>query len=197
MGKIVSLFIVALFVTVAALAYADQPLPKPDVMNVETIMATQRLSGYDTIVIKDFSTDGAVYDRIDDEEKPKVEALKPLIVKTLTLSIEAELKKRKLFKNVVLNSDIQENAIILEGNFTEFNGGSRSLRFWVGFGAGKTYLKARGRIIDAKSGMELATFEDQEAGFKGVASMESFDDLFPHQAKSLGEHIGEFIGKLY
>jgi hypothetical protein len=38
---------------------------------------------------------------------------------------------------------------------------------------------------------------DLETGFKGVASMESFEDLFPHQAKSLGEHIGEFIEKLY
>jgi hypothetical protein len=65
------------------------------------------------------------------------------------------------------------------------------------FGAGKTYLKAKGRLIDAQSGKELASFEDQETGFKGVASMESLDDLFPHQAKSLGENIGEFIEKLY
>jgi hypothetical protein len=38
---------------------------------------------------------------------------------------------------------------------------------------------------------------DLETDFKGFASMESFEDLFPHQAKSLGEHIGEFIEKLY
>jgi hypothetical protein len=38
---------------------------------------------------------------------------------------------------------------------------------------------------------------DQVTGFKGVASMESFEDLFPHQVKSLGEHIGEFAEKLY
>jgi hypothetical protein len=41
-------------------------------------------------------------------------------------------------------------------------------------------------------GKELATFVDLETGFKGVASMESFEDLFPHQAKSLGEHIGQY-----
>jgi len=27
--------------------------------------------------------------------------------------------------------------------------------------------------------------------------MESFEDLFPHQAQSLGQNIGEFIEKLY
>lgn len=197
MKKVVSLLYVLYFVTVASLANAGQALPKPGILNDESVMTSQRLSSYDTLVIKDFSTDGAVYDRIDDEEKPKVDAMKPLIVKTLTLSIEAEMTKRKMFKNVVLNSDSKDTAVILEGDFTEFNGGSRALRFWVGFGAGKTYLKVKGRLIDARTGKELATFEDLETGFKGIASMESFDDLFPHQAQSLGEHIGEFIEKLY
>lgn len=69
--------------------------------------------------------------------------------------------------------------------------------FRAGVGAGKTNLKVKGRLIDAQSGKELATFEDQETGFKGVASLDSFEDLFPHQAQSLGEHVGEFIEKLY
>lgn len=195
MKKVLSLLFL---VGVASLAYADEkPLPKPGILNEEAVMTSLRLSSYDTIVIKDFSTDGVVYDRINDEEKPKVDAMKPLIVKNLTLSIEMEMKNRKLFKNVVLNSDAKENAVILEGTFTEFNGGSRALRFWVGLGAGKTYLKVKGHLIDALSGKELASFEDQETGFKGATSMESFDDLFPHQAKSLGEHIADFIEKLY
>jgi hypothetical protein len=197
--KKVFLLLQALFlVTFASLVYADEkPLDKPGILNEETVMTSQRLAKYDTLVIKDFSTDGVVYDRIDDEEKPKVDAMKPLIVKNLTLSIEMAMKTRKMFKNVLLNSEVKENAVILEGSFIEFNGGSRALRFWVGMGAGKTYLKVKGRLIDAQSGKELVTFEDQETGFKGVASMDSFEDLFPHQAQSLGEHIGEYIEKLY
>jgi hypothetical protein len=198
MKKIVLFLAALVLLTIASAVYADEkPLPKPDILNKETVTTTQRLSTYDTLIIRDFSTDGVVYDRIDDEEKPKVEALKPLIVKNLTLSVEAEMKKRKLFKNVVLNGDAKDKAVVLEGNFTEFNGGNRALRFWVGFGAGKTYLKVKGRLVDAVSGKELASFEDQETGYKGVASMESFEDLFPHQAKSLGEHIGEYMEKLY
>jgi len=198
MKKVLLLLQVLILISISSPAYADEkPLPKPGILNEEAVMTAQRLSSYDTIVIKDFSTEGVVYDRIDDEEKPKVDALKPLIVKNLTLSIEMEMKTRKLFKNVVLNSDAKENAVILEGTFTEFNGGSRALRFWVGLGAGKTYLAVKGRLIDALSGKELATFVDQETGFKGAMSMESFEDLFPHQAQSLGVHIGEFIEKLY
>ena len=191
------LLVASILTCVPIVSSGENTLPKPGVLNEEAVMTSQRLSAYDTIVIKDFSMEGVVYDRIDDEERPKVEAMKPLIVKNLTLSIEAEMKKRKLFKNVIDNGDAKDKAVILEGNFTEFNGGSRALRFWVGFGAGKTYLAVKGRLVDAQSGKELATFIDQETGFKGVASMESFEDLFPHQAKSLGEHIGEFIEKLY
>ncbi len=193
------LYMAALFfLTLVSVVSADeQPLPKPDILNEETVMTSRQLSTYDTLIIRDFSTEGAVFDRIDDEEKPKVEALKPLIVKNLSMSVEAEMKKKKLFKNVVLNGDVKGNAVVLEGNFIEFNGGNRALRFWVGFGAGKTYLKVKGRLIDAGTGKELASFGDQETGYKGVASMENFEDLFPHQAQSLGEHIGEFIEKLY
>lgn len=198
MKKVFSLLQVLFLVVFASMAYAaDKPIDKPGVLNEEAVMTSERLAKYDTLVIRDFSTKDVVYDRIDDEERPKVEAIKPLIVKNLTLSIEAEMKKRKLFKSVVVNSDVKENALILEGSFIEFNGGSRALRFWVGMGAGKTYLKAKGRLIDGQTGKELATFEDQETGYKGVASMESFESLFPHQAMSLGEHLGEFIQKLY
>jgi len=198
MKKVSALLQVLFLLVLASLVFADEiPLPKPGILNEETISTSQRLSTYDTLVIRDFSTEGAVYDRIDDEERPKLDALRPLIVKNLSLSVEAEMIKRKLFKNVVVNGDATGNVVILEGNLTEFNGGSRALRFWVGFGAGKTYLKAKGRLVDARTGKELASFDDQETGYKGVASMESFEDLFPHQAQSLGEHVGEFIEKLY
>lgn len=198
MKKVLRFAEVLLFVVVTSLAYADEtPLSKPGILNEETITTSQRLSKYDTLVIKDFSTEGVVYDRIDDEEKPKVDSMQPLIVKNLTLSIEMEMKNRKLFKNIILNGDTKENAVILEGNFTEFNGGNRALRFWVGFGAGKTYLKVKGRLLDAQTGKELASFEDLETGFRGANSLESFEDLFPHQAKGLGEHISEYIEKLY
>jgi hypothetical protein len=198
MKRVALLLLPVLLMVSNVISFADEtPLPKPNILNEEAVMTSQRLSTYDTIVIKDFLTEGAVYDRIDDEEKPRVEALKPLIVKNLSLSVEAEMKKRKLFKNVVVNEDAKGKAVILEGNFTEFNGGSRALRFWVGFGAGKTYLAVQGRLIDAASKKVPVTFSEHMAGFDGVTTMESLDDLFPHQAKSLGENIGEFIQKLY
>jgi len=134
---------------------------------------------------------------VNDEEKPKVDAMKPLLAKTVSESLEMELKVRKLFKTILRNAEPKGNAVVFEGAFTEFNAGNRAARFWVGFGAGKTYLKMKGRLIDAATGKDLAVFEDRETGYKGVATMEDFEGLFPHQAKSIGENIANFIQKLY
>lgn len=195
---------VALFLTVALmlafplLACADdQPLPKPDVLTEETINTSQRLSAYDTLVIRDVKMDKAEYTRVDEEERPKIEAMKPMLNSMFSESLEMELKTRKLFKSIQKNGDAKNKAIILEAEIIEFNAGSRALRFWVGFGAGKTYLMMKGRFIDAQTGKELASFVDRETGFKGVATMESYEGLFPHQAKSLGENVANFIQKLY
>jgi hypothetical protein len=179
-------------------ACADEnPLPKPDVLTEETVYTSQKLSVYDTLIIRDFATDGAEYSRVDEEEKGKIDAMKPLLAKTISESLAMELKLKKLFKNISNNGDATENAVILEGAITEFNAGSRALKFFVGFGAGKAYLMAKGRLIDARTGRELATFVDRETGYRGAVGMESFLDLFPHQAKSLGENISRFIEKLY
>ncbi|MBT0654373.1 DUF4410 domain-containing protein [Geomobilimonas luticola] len=194
MGLLVGM---AFLVAAAPVLAEEKPLAKPDVLTEEEVFTSQKLSSYDTIVIRDLKLEGAELTNIDDEEMPKFEAMKPMLARTVTDSLEMELKLRKLFKTILKNGTPQGKAIILEGSFTEFNGGNRAARFWVGFGAGKTYLKVKGQLIDAETGKQLATFEDRETGYKGVASLESFDGLFPHQAKSLGENIANFIQKLY
>lgn len=182
----------------AQIARSDEsPLPKPDVLTEEAIFTSQKLSAYDTLIIRDFATDGAEYSRVDEEEKVKIEAMKPLLVKTISESLAMQLKAKKLFRNIVINGEPTGNAVIFEGAITEFNAGSRALKFFVGFGAGKAYLLVKGRLLDAQSGRELATFVDRETGYRGAVGMESYEDLFPHQAKSLGENISQFIEKLY
>jgi hypothetical protein len=173
-------------------------LPKPEALSEETIFLTEKLSkNYDTIVIKEFSTDGAEYSRVDDEERAKITTMTPMLLSNIALSMEGELKGKKLFKNIIKNGEPKGKAVILEGKITEFNAGSRALKFWVGFGAGKAYLKFKGRLLDAATGKELANFEDRETGYRGAMSMESYEDLFPHQAKSIGENLAKFLEKLY
>jgi hypothetical protein len=196
--SVVVMLLISFIVAGSIFAAADEKLlPKPDVLTEETVLTAQRLSGYDTFVINDIKVDGAEFNNVDAEEKPRIEAMKPLLVRTFSESLEMELKARKLFKNILKNDKPIGRAVIIEGEIVEFNAGNRALRFWVGFGAGKTYLKMKGRLVDAQTGVVLATFVDRETGYKGTMTLESYEGLFPYQAKSLGENVAQFIEKLH
>jgi hypothetical protein len=199
MQRLFTLLLLVLTITVSPLTvFGADTLPKPEALSEETIFITEKLSAnYDTIIIKDFSTEGAEYSRVDDEEKAKITNMTPMLLSNIALTLEGELKGKKLFKKIIKNGSPTGKAVILEGQISEFNAGSRALKFWVGFGAGKAYLKFKGRLLDAATGKELANFEDRETGYRGAMSMESYEDLFPHQAKSIGENLAKFLEKLY
>ena len=182
----------------SSVVFAQEVLPRPEALSKETIYLTEKLSkNYDTLLIRDFSEEGAEYSRVNAEEKAKITQMMPLLKSNIRLSLEAALKEKNLFKTVLAEGKPSPRTVVLEGSFSEFNAGSRAVKFFVGFGGGKAYIKFKGRIIDGATGKELATFEDRETGYRGAMSMESFEDLFPHQAKSIGGNLGNFFEKLY
>ncbi|MBC7963358.1 MAG: DUF4410 domain-containing protein [Steroidobacteraceae bacterium] len=191
--------LLALFLVLvtSSLALSADTLPKPEALSEETIFLTEKISAnYDTLVIKDFSAEGAEYSRVNDEEKAEIIKMMPLLMNNIADALTAELKSKGIFKNIVRNSTPTGRQIILEGKISEFNAGSKAMKMFVGFGAGKAYLKFKGRFVDA-SGKELAIFEDRETGYLGSMSLMSYDELFPYQARSIGENLARFLIKLY
>jgi hypothetical protein len=179
-------------------AAADKTLPKPDALSEETIFLTEKISAnYTTLVIRDFTANGAEYSSVNDDEKAGIAKMMPLLMNTIADSMIAELKAQGAFKKISRNKDSGGKTIVLEGNFSEFNAGSRALKMFVGFGAGKAYLKFKGRLVDGETGKELALFEDRETGYLGSMSALSYDVLFPLQAKSIGENLAKFLISLY
>jgi hypothetical protein len=180
----------------ASLAFAGEPpLTKPEVFNEETIYLTHKISAnYDTLLIKEFSADGVEYSNVNDEDKTKILQLVPSLKSNVTLSLEAALKTKKIFGSIVKNGPAAGKVLILGGSFSEFNSGSPTLKF---FGAGKASIKFKGKLIDGATGKDLALFEDRETGFTETKPSDSFEDLFPHQAKSIGENMARFLEKLY
>lgn len=176
----------------------DKTLPKPAALSEETIFLTERISvDYDTLILKDFNSDAAEYSNVNDEEKAGIVKMLPLLKANIALTLESELKEKNVFKSIIRHDASKHRAVILEGHFSEFNAGSRALKMFVGFGAGKVYIKFKGRLLDASSGKELAVFEDRETGYRGSMTLEGYRDLFPHQAKGIGENLAKFLIKLY
>jgi hypothetical protein len=176
----------------------DKTLPRPEALSEETIYLTEKISAnYDTLVINDFSADTAEYSNVNDEEKASIIKMLPVLKSNIALTLEADLKEKKVFKTITRNEGQKDRTVILEGQFSEFNAGSRALKLFVGFGAGKVYIKFKGRLLDAQSGKELAIFEDRETGYRGSMTLEGYQDLFPHQAKGIGENLAKFLIQLY
>jgi len=189
---------IIMVVCCTAFAVAGETLPRPEALSEETIFLTEKISAnYDTLVIKDFSAEGAEYSRVDDEEKAGIAKMMPMLMNNIADSLTSELKSKGIFKKIVRNTLPGGKTIVLEGSFSEFNAGSKALKIFVGFGAGKAYLKFKGRFIDGATGKELARFEDRETGYLGSMSTFSYDVLFPHQAKSIGENLAKFLIALY
>jgi curli biogenesis system outer membrane secretion channel CsgG len=188
------------FLLCGALAvFARDTLPTPQVLGKESIFTAQRLGAYDTIVVREFSTDGAELANMDDDEKKIVVEIKPTIVKNLKESLVKNLKKEGKFRNVLANGEPKGKAIIVEGKFIRFNGGIGAAKFFLGWMApesGKTNISVAGRLVDAKTGKELATFSDTRSGGEG-GGLGRIRGVMPIQATDEGEEIANFIHKLY
>ena len=88
----------------------------------------------------------------------------------------------------------QADTVILEGKFTEVDAGNRALKFWVGFGAGKSKLTVKGRLLDATTGTELAAFENDR---HAPMSLANFEEIFLDDTRNLAEDFANFLEKLY
>lgn len=197
MKKIIGsvLFVLSL----AVFAYAEESaLPKPDILGEENVTMTKGFSKYETIIINNLDMDKAEYARVDDEEKAKIVSMQPMMGTIFTTTVEMELKKRKLFKNIKINTKPVGNELIYNATVNEFNAGSRALTILVGFGSGKVHIVMTGKFIDAKTGKELASFKDQEAGgFFGSQDLSGFEGKFPAFVGRIASLSTDFIEKLY
>lgn len=110
----------------------------------------------------------------------------------LNRDLVEQLQKTQVFSHVFLTGQKADGAanapLKLTGSITAFNKGNRAERYIVGFGAGKTSLKAHIQFIDSASGM--VRFESDVEGsvagyFKafGGDSKDSADGLAKEVAK--------------
>lgn len=191
----------ALFLLTAGAALAADTLSKPGKFDEEEILTSARLAKYDSVVVKDFSLDGAELLNMDEEEKKLFEEGKKGVVKALTESIVRNLKDKKKFKSVEANKSAKSNALLIKGKFYQFNAGNGAAKFFLGFMApksGKTNIGIDAELVDASSGKVVAKIKDIRAGGEGASAGSRFMvKAFTIQADDEGEEIAEFIEELY
>lgn len=108
----------------------------------------------------------------------------------------ATLEKSGPFKSVrvlAAGEAVPEGALVVEGKFVALDPGSRTKRYFAGFGAGKSSVKVAGAVKDS-TGRTLATFEQRRIGAMGMAGGDSLGKLMS-DSRSIGEDIAKFLAK--
>jgi hypothetical protein len=111
-------------------------------------------------------------------------------------AIVATLTKLGGFKSASYASDGAEpsaGALLVEGSFTTINPGSRTKRYFAGFGAGKSEIELTGTVKDA-TGTTLATFRQKRVGAMGMGGGDSLDKM-KSDCKNIGEDIATFLSR--
>jgi len=201
MNRFIVLCMMAVSFMAVNLAYAADTLPKPGKFDEEEIFAVERLGGkYKSIIVQDYSTEGAEIANIDEEERASLIKAKKDIVKALTTSTVSHLNKSGKIKAVAGNGKHRGNTLVLRGKITKFNGGVGAAKWFLGHLApksAKTNISIEAELIDASTNKVLAKIKDIRSGGEGVAlGSGNMTSAFIVQANDEGEELANFIDEL-
>lgn len=186
--------------TFVAQAASDKPVKKIEeglLDSIELYVATLPTPAEHTVVVKSFATEKAELgtgSKKDDDKKAQgqAEQLQQDGPKFLAEALVAAIKEQGGFKGAQVGGDnAGDDALIVEGEFTELDPGSRAKRYFVGFGAGKAAVAVAGTVKDAK-GTLLANFKQRRVASMGVAGGDSVKKM-TDDCKSIGEDIAKFL----
>ena len=139
---------------------------------------------------------------IKDEDDKALAASMPIF---LQLQLVRRLRDSGLFDKVVNLTEAQlptgpERALKLEGTITRLTGGSRALRFWVGFGAGRSKAQVETRFVDGQSGrIVLVTADRRVAAISEALSLDYGGDsegLLKQSFDNMARDLGRFLVRL-
>lgn len=136
-------------------------------------VGNQQISSFDTLIIRDFSTEDTLIDegfnvpgiivgaiRRQREFKPFYNAARRReLSRLLTNSIYDEVKSRRIFSNVYKNVRGNGNTLILDGRFTRVNVNS-----YHGNAPSYVSIEISGTMSAVGRNQELVFFEDEEDG---------------------------------
>jgi hypothetical protein len=89
------------------------------------------------------------------------------------------------------DSELPENSIVVEGEFTVLNPGSRAKRYWAGFGAGKSRICIEGRALGGEDAV-LLEFDHCRFGAMGIFGGDAAKQMTT-DAMRTGTRLSEFF----
>ena len=122
-----------------------------------------------TVLFKDFSVENTDFGKMKkDKQKETVSVMKDTAPMAFREAFVRRLSENAPFAAVEVHEggDVPAGSLLVEGEFTALNPGSRGKRYLVGMGAGRSKICIAGHVVDA-DGEELVKFEDCRSGNLG------------------------------
>lgn len=107
-------------------------------------------------------------------------------------SIKTNIKTWRLYDDVVFDSQLKENTLQIRCKIVELDNGSEFLRFLIGLGVGKAYLKTKCEFIDKERNQVIYSGEfsgEMRGGLLGAKADQKV------MAKYVGEAVTDFLRK--
>jgi Domain of unknown function (DUF4410) len=180
----------ALFLTGTAVMQATsdtKPVKKIEeglLDSIELYVATLPAPAEHTVIVHPFTSDKAELgtgskENDDNKAQGQAQQLQTEGPKALADSLVASLNEEGGFKGASLAEGASTDAastLVVEGQFTELDPGSRAKRYFVGFGAGKAAVAVSGTVKDG-AGTLLATFKQRRVATMGAAGGDSIKKM--------------------
>lgn len=147
------------------------------------------------VVVTSFSTAHADLGTGEEGGKEKrvetAQQMKDACPVLLSSHFVSELKKLGPFPEVSSADKGPKGAIVVEGEVTLLDPGSRAKRYLVGFGSGKSKVEVKGKI-KGPGGATLAEFRHRRLGVMGLAGGKS-EKKMSDDCGSIGEDLAKFL----
>jgi hypothetical protein len=152
------------------------------------IVETFDLEDYDRLVVGTFDTaDTPLPDEDDNSYAPAKQVLSDV-----ETSLIQGLKEAGGGLSVVRqegDAPAEAGTLLLRGRVVEMDPGSRSARYWAGFGAGAARAKLSGELVDAASGRVLLRFTQERRSGVGMGGG-GYVELLNRNLRAIGEDLG-------
>ncbi|MBN1866397.1 DUF4410 domain-containing protein [Candidatus Sumerlaeota bacterium] len=169
--------------------YLEQPGASRSGMNSAWTAPGVRLGSFRNILVKEFSIEKTV----PDHEKVNKKVKSALLQRELVSALK---RRGKNATDDVADLPANEPRLVLEGNMAQINPGSRALRYWIGFGAGRSLVEVEGRAIaeendEATKCAEFAIGKSKWIGVWGGDSNKFIDDGM----RDISRRVADFISR--
>ncbi len=154
------------------------------------------MNAYSKVIVLPLNTSAVI---LPPKTENTYEPLTKVISRVDQIFGEGLSKGLKDLKNVSSESSkgptSEAGVLIIQAKIFEMNPGSRALRYFVGFGAGKMVVGIQGEVIDAMNSQVYLRFKHARASaYGGVGG--DYESLLSENTRDVGEDIGKMLAKM-